>query len=168
MKKLMTACAVALVAAMANAAAVTWSSGTYTDGFKNPSNAKMTTAMGYEMIVSIFSDSTGSTLVTSSNSSSVNAMTGAISTTTADVLASDKTYYIKAVISDGTNVRDTDIYSFTTPSTGNAMVNFTTGAGIGGSSGWNTWTTTTPEPEPTSALLMVFGLAGLVLRRKRA
>ena len=168
MKKLITACAVAFVAAMANAAAVTWNSGTYAQGFTNPSGAKMTTAMGYEMVISVFSDSAGSTLVTSSNSTTVNAMSGAISTTTDDVLASDKTYYIKAVISDGTNVRDTDIYSFTTPSTGNAMVNFTTGAGIGGSSGWNTWTTTTPEPEPTSALMMLFGLAGLALRRKRA
>ena len=171
MKKLVTACAAIMMAVAANAAAVAWNSGTYTQGFTNPSGEKMTSAMNFDLVVSVFSDAAGTTLVTSNNSKTVNAMTGAISATTEDVLASDKTYYIQATISDGTKVSTTDIYAFTTPSTGNIGVNFTTGDGLTGATGntWGAWQDAgTPEPEPTSALLMVFGLAGLALRRKRA
>ena len=171
MKKLVTACAAIMMVVAANAAAVAWNSGTYAQGFANPSGEKMTSAMNFDMVVSVFSDSAGSTLVTSSNSKTVNGMTGAISTSTADVLASDKTYYIQATISDGTKVSTTDIYAFTTPTTGDAIVNFATGGGLTGATGntWGAWQDAgTPEPEPTSALMMLFGLAGLALRRKCA
>ena len=171
MKKLITACAAVMMAVVANAAAVSWNSGTYAQGFTNPDGEKMTTAMNFDLVVSVFSDAAGTTLVTSKNSKTVSAMTGAISAVTDDVLDGDKTYYIQAVISDGTNASTTDIYAFTTPTTGNAIVNFTTGGGLTGATGntWGAWGPAgTPEPEPTSALMMLFGLAGLALRRKRA
>ena len=55
--------------------------------------------------------------------------------------------------------------------TSTASIQFSTGNAssiINNDNNWSSYGTPTPEPEPTSALMMLFGLAGLALRRKRA
>ena len=168
MKKLMILAIAVASAACVHAAAVTWNSGVFTAGFSDPDGKKITAAMGYTMTVTFYEDSAMTKSVTTSSSSTVNGMTGAISDTTADLFAADTTYYVKAIIDNGTNMKETDVVSFATPGTGNASINFTTGAGL--SSGSPAWSSAgwQAAPEPTSGLLLLLGVAGLALKRKKA
>lgn len=55
--------------------------------------------------------------------------------------------------------------------TSTASIQFSTGNAssiINDTNNWSSYGTPAAEPEPTSALMMLFGLAGLALRRKRA
>ena len=51
---------------------------------------------------------------------------------------------------------------------GDGALVFDPAAGIGSAGAWTPVGTPSPTPEPTSALLMLIGAAGLALRRKRA
>jgi len=166
MKKLMIAAVAVAMAAVAQAAAVTWNSGTASAGFTDPDGNKITTVMGYTLTVSFFSDSAGTIKVTEGSTSTANGMTGAMTATTADLFSASTTYYAQAVITDGSYENKTDVLAFTTPGTGNANINFANGNGFATSGmKWNGWTAV---PEPTSGLLMLLGVAGLALRRRRA
>jgi hypothetical protein len=60
-----------------------------------------------------------------------------------------------------------------TQTPGATAAQFTFAAGnqstyLNNASNWSSYGTPAAEPEPTSALMMLFGLAGLALRRKRA
>jgi hypothetical protein len=96
-------------------------------------------------------------------------MTGAYSKTYSGYdFAASTTYYTKLVISSDAKIMESEIGSFTMPLNGNTSINFTTGAGFASSgsqwsaSGWQN------VPEPTSGLLLLMGVAGLALRRRRA
>lgn len=168
MKKIMMTAAFAMLACVANAAAVAWNSGTYSNGFVGPDGNTLKGATGYTMTVYFYSDAAGENLITESSVDAAKP-NGAFNTTTEYAeFATLTTYYTQAIITDGVNQLTTDIVSFTTLAQGNASINFTTGAGfdnevkVWDSAGWQA------VPEPTSGLLLLLGMAGLALRRKKA
>ena len=57
--------------------------------------------------------------------------------------------------------------AFMNPGSGNPVAQFTSEVGFGGATG-NNWQTMGAVPEPTSGLLLLLGVAGLALKRKRA
>ena len=162
----MIAFAAVAMAACVQAAAVTWNSGLYSAGFTSPEGTKVTAAMGYTITVSFFSDAAGENLIGTSSSSTVNGMTGAFSATTTDLFDNKSTYYVQAVMASADYTRETEILAFTMPDTGNGSLNFTTGLGFATAS--NQWGTYAAVPEPTSGLLLLLGMTGLALRRKKA
>ena len=166
MKKIMIALAAVAMAACVQAAAVSWTSGAFTAGFTNPDGGKVTTALGYTITLSFFSDASGETLLTTSSASTANGMTGAIAATTTGYEFSNKsTYYVQAVMENSDYIRETEILAFTMPDTGNATLNFATGDGFAVTG--NQWGAYAAVPEPTSGLLLLLGMAGLALRRKQ-
>ena len=166
MKKIMIAFAAVVMAACAQAAAVSWNSGIYNAGFTSPEGTKVTTAMGYTITVSFFSDAAGENLVATSSASSANGITGAFTgTVTGYDFANKSTYYVQAVMENSNYIRETEILAFTMPDTGDATLNFTTGDGLSVSG--NQWGAYAAVPEPTSGLLLLLGMAGLALRRKQ-
>ena len=101
--------------------------------------------------------------------------------TTSDDLAGDATYYAKVILTAGDSTLESQIVQIDTSAlTGSADVafalydelagvtalagqSFDPTYGVFTSSGW-----TGAVPEPTSGLLLLLGVAGLALRRKRA
>ena len=94
--------------------------------------------------------------------------------TNADLgLSGDTTYYVYAVVFDTDTISDTSNYIVTNIASGKTRddasslaTNFNLGSQA--SATWNAVKTSTDVPEPTSGLLMLIGMAGLALRRKRA
>ena len=176
MKKLLTIAGAVLLAGFANAAAVSWNTGAFKDGFADPDGNSLAGSTAYTIIVSFFSDAEGKNLVTSSTQTTAKG-NGAYNSKTADVFGSSTTYYVSAVLSanDGSASMEIGSTSFTTPGNGDVNVNFTTGAGFDSAtpkwpaSGWSTSGGGGGEgvPEPTSGLLLLVGGAMLALRRKQ-
>ena len=168
MKKILTIVGVALLTGGANAAVVSWNSGTFTEGFKDKNGNSLAQSTAYKMLVSFYSDSKGETLVTTSEATTAKP-NGAYSNKTGDVFSSDTTYYVSAVISatDGSSSLKSGLASFTSPLTGDVTINFATGSGFDtvakkwSADGWQS------IPEPTSAMLVMLGLCGLALKRKQ-
>ena len=169
MKKLMIIAGAMLLAVAANAAAVSWNTGAFSAGFAGPDGKTLANSELYTLTVSFYSDAAGKTLVTTSTQTKAKG-NGAYNSKTADVFDNGTTYYVSAILkaNDGSSQLTMDTVSFTLGDTGDSTINFTTGAGFDttsqkwASSGWQS------VPEPTSGLLMLLGMAGLALRRKRA
>ena len=175
MKKLMTIAGAVLLAGFANAAAVSWNTGTYSNGFVGPDGKTLASSTAYTMLVTFYSDAAGTTKVTESSATTAKP-NGSYTAKTADVFESDKTYYVTAILTANDNSASLELpmASFTTPGTGDGNVNFTTGAGFDSasskwspSSGWSTGGGSGGVPEPTSGLLLLVGGAMLALRRKQ-
>lgn len=172
MKKLLTLIGASLAIGFAHAAAVSWNSGTFANGFKGPDGNTLASSTAYTMIVTFYSDAAGNTVVGSESTVASAKPNGAYTAKTGDVFAAETTYYVKALIkaNDGSATWETAIASFTTAATGDVTINFTTGSGFDTvSQKWASggWETGGSVPEPTSGLLVALGLAGLALRRKR-
>ena len=85
-------------------------------------------------------------------------------------LSGDTTYYVYAVVFDTETITDASNYIVTSVASGKTRDNsssLNTNYNIGSQSS-ATWNSVAPVPEPTSGLLMLIGMAGLALRRKRA
>ena len=191
MKKLMIALAVAAIAAICNAATVNWSTGAMTlpDGAtysKNTTTAYLyaLTADQYNAIVAAWNNGSGADMskavsdyitgnsltseVNANNKASGKTSIAGTSSYATDATAygailinytgtDEKNYVFGNIASIGIENGDVDVYV----SALGSYVFGDTGA-MTTAAGWYA------VPEPTSGLLMLLGLAGLALKRKRA
>ena len=181
MKKLMIAAAIVCAAAFANAASASWGVGFINDVDGNLLGPSST---GYTATFNVYEDAALSILVTSASSSDWDE--GLATGDTADALinTTDTTYYGQIVIDHAGQTLKSDGFQFTTSTFSDsvdvfAMTDSSEIAGIekigGGdfdgangafeTNGGGSWGAV---PEPTSGLLMLLGMAGLALRRRRA
>ena len=192
MKKLIVAAAVVCAAAMSQAATFSWqsaaqvygptvanltteTSGSYGVGTATGDRMKAETTnngvtWNYVMILTSGSDSETLTgTVTDYKSNKINQN---VTTTTIDIPSDDSTKNIAwDIVITGTMTQDGKTWTYESDHiTGNGDFTslserkFTTG----GPTGWTITAPTSPVPEPTSGLLMLLGVAGLALKRKRA
>ena len=192
MKKLIIAAAVACVAALTQAATVSWTCA----GLLNSSGTTLTTGAGYIFCTKGTSQTTVAAvtaelaaltsadgLKTYLNDNSLIALKGAVSggeisvtgvdLATSGVPASTTGVKIFAVIVDDDTFGDDVKYVITTTSgnvktpaagtSNNAGFSLDGAAATASASNW-----TAAAPEPTSGLLLLLGVAGLALKRKRA
>ena len=166
MKKLLLVVTLAIAATFAQAAAVSWQATSIKDINGDAIGTKAESA-GWSAVCTIFA-ADGATIVGTSTDK-----TAAMSKFdgTVDGTAAGTTYYAQLVITDNLgNTITSEKAQFTTDSSATyGAINFTNGskfatatAKIDYASGW------TAAPEPTSGLLLLLGMAGLALKRKRA
>lgn len=172
MKKLIMALAIVTIAGITQAAAFKWTTqGLYApnaDGSVSTITAAEATGTWFASI-SLFSDAACTVAiegVTGNTGSSVNSMTSAIQGTFAGAefkFDNSTQYYaileLTYTTAEGTQTLITEPVSTTLKATGNTTLSFQTAISNA------TWSAV---PEPTSGLLMLIGMAGLALRRKRA
>jgi len=179
MKKLMIAAAIVCAAVMANAATISWAATkvyqpkteTAAEGYAaylfQVSQTVTTTAAEKAIKDGTFATFAAGALSTASTTATggimktgignYDASSGTVSWFT--VLLDDATY----AAADNYIVTATASQTFTSP-TGSKPVNF---GAIGTSYSWSSIKDPEPTPEPTSALLMLLGVAGLALKRKQ-
>ena len=180
MKKLMIVAAVLAIGFIAQAANVNWTTGALylpnPDGSWSSTQATSTTAGSWSIVVSFF-DSTqspfaaGGTLSDDSITDLTHALNGG-----ATGFENGKNYYMSAVLSyttdDYTFTKEFEKVAFTTKTSGASTANMQATALLATKMIDTTtplgWTITSNVPEPTSGLLMLLGMAGLALRRRRA
>ena len=172
MKKLMMALAVVAIAGMTQAASFKWTTQALyaptADGTVGTTVASEATGT-WLATVTLFSDEACTTPisgVTGNTASTVNAMSNALSDTFsgAEFKFDNSTVYYAVLdltytTAAGTQTLTTDVVSTKLKTTGNTQLNFSSAIANA------TWSAV---PEPTSGLLMLLGMAGLALRRKRA
>jgi len=182
MKKLMIMLGVVACAIGVQAAAVTWSTGKFQTANATGTGFSGSTLSGatdgaYLATIYFFTDSACENAVAgvTGNTDTTSTKTGkAFNGTTSDSFNAGSTYYTYLTILDNTTKSElkSGIASFTVDPLQDPIVNFWTGEGFNetfsgttgafASSGW------TAAPEPTSGLLLLLGVAGLALKRKRA
>ena len=191
MKKLMIALAAVAVGMMANAASYTWSSGgrifngTGASGSDNyvtgvTAYLMFESVVGVESLVSSFQSSaaTATSTVTAKAIATATVSDGAQISSTASYATTDsQTAYFVIFANDKMYVSNTAAanYNSLDPSEVNAInfgaqstpskLSFDSGTYATNGAGWYQ---AAAVPEPTSGLLMLLGMAGLALRRKRA
>lgn len=178
MKKLVIAAVAIAMGIVAQAANVNWSTGALylpnPDGTWSSTKATDTTAGSWTITVAFY-DAEGNAFAAGGTLSddSITALTSALNGS-ATGFDNSKDYFMSAVITYTTDEysfsKSFDKVAFTTKNTGMTSANMQQTTVLASQMidstkplGW----TVTPVPEPTSALLMVFGLAGLALKRRR-
>lgn len=172
MKKLILAVAIVCVAAVSNAAAVSWSITGVTD---SPANAKAAGWVAYFMDGSTYSafsalsaDQVGAYAAANYTyvATSVNARGVVSAGATSGSYSGGDSVSAYIVIFDSSDAASAEYYAVTALDTktvpGSGNLQFT--KAMSDTAGW----TTTAVPEPTSGLLLLLGMAGLALKRKRA
>lgn len=172
MKKIMIAFAIIAIAGMTQAASFKWTTQALyapnADG--SVSSTLAAEAAGtWSVTISLYSDAECTTAISGlagNTGSSPNLMTSAIQGTfTGPEFKFDNSTQYYAILEmtyttdAGTQTLTTDVVSTTLKSVGNTTLSFRSAIANA------TWSAV---PEPTSGLLMLLGVAGLALRRKRA
>lgn len=172
MKKMMMMLGAVAMAMGLNAATVNWQSGAV---YKTDSSAKVGKgATDYLVSVFFYTDAAGENAATglTGTLSLGTAGTGSKYSGSVDGFAAATTYYTQLVITTEGYEAKSEIVAFTTQGTGDTSLNFAEGTGFNTAYTFSTGTAgtwqATAVPEPTSGLLMLVGLAGLALRRRRA
>ena len=187
MKKIMIACAAVAIAAVAQAASIDWSVGmnwTMQSGAKAAEGTTVyliDSAYMSSIVAAISADGSldASTkgILGSSVTSGTRGKVSELTTTHAD-LTSGKAYDFAVLIIDTASVKDKTFYAVSaannqsayTVGTDEAMSISFNATAINGENAlsYANGTAWQAVPEPTSGLLMLVGLAGLALRRRRA
>lgn len=191
MKKLMIALAAVAVATVVNAATVNWASGTIfiasdADGttgsgasYRANANTRLVTAYLYSLTASEYADALtmstadlyttySSTTATKTQTSTAMGLANIAQTGLPDgSTESPQTVYGLVLYVDTKTAEGYEgVDAFVKSYVGTATWKDTTGSSFSNlASSQSTWTAV---PEPTSGLLMLLGMAGLALRRKRA
>lgn len=178
MKKLMIAMAVAMLGVVANAAAVTWAMSAITD---SPDNTKSAGWVGYyldagtytafealaaDQVAAYVSENALYSATTASNRGAIQLQVKSPATAfeAGDTMNGYLVLFDAASASDAKNFAYTGLKDGVIGAAGaNLTLNYGTFA-ASTKGGWQT----TAVPEPTSGLLMLLGMAGLALRRRRA
>lgn len=172
MKRLLTTLAVVVIAGMTQAASFKWTTQNLyapnADGSIGSTVASAATGT-WLATVTLYSDvdcTAPVTGVTGNVASIVNAMSNALGDTFggADFVFDNNTIYyaileLTYTTAAGTQTLTTDVVSTKLKTTGNTSLNFSSAIS---NASWSA------VPEPTSGLLLLFGLAGLALKRKCA
>ena len=170
MKKILIAAAIVCAAAYANAASVSWK----VTGAKDATGASLANSTDYTFSVSVYLASNDSIVGTKSTDTAGSPF--AQYDGTVDGVSANTSYY--AILEASANgyaladsIANTKFY-FTTDEEVTYSINLTSGAGLtsSGTGAWSasSWKATSAVPEPTSSILLLLGMAGLALRRKRA
>ena len=174
MKKIMIMLSAVAMAACVQAAAVQWSTGALyapmADG--SFSSTRLSGTWGtYEVVVNFYADNAGTmgaALTGITGNTDTSASLGNFSATTSDSFTAEKSYWAQVLVT-ATDKTDGKVYTMTSeavkfdmPVNGNGAVNFSNASAM--PSAWST----ADVPEPTSGLLLLLGVAGLALKRKRA
>ena len=165
MKKIMFALVIGCIAAFAQASTVKWSVTSIKDADGNLIGA---TSDKYSALVTFY-DSEGAAIAGATSSSTTsNAGSGMSGSWTGAALST--TYYADIVITEIAtgNTLTSEKAQFATSASATYSINFANGTGFstsGAKVNYNNWAA---APEPTSGLLLLLGVAGLALKRKRA
>ena len=184
MKKLMILAAAVVASVAANAAAITWGSGTVY--LADSSKAGKDAVTGYLFLIdattysTLAANETGAAMsdavyaaygssLSSATASKTTTAKGVANITDPTVYANGDTAYAAVLFIEGDNYMG-NVATYTLTSDLDASVGgmATTLFGNVGSSTTATAWSTAAVPEPTSGLLMLLGMAGLALRRRRA
>lgn len=164
MKKMVITLVVIGAAVITQAASVSWAA----TSVKDITGASAKSVTDWTVVCTIYA-ADGTTVVGTSTDTSSNAMSkfnGIVEGT-----ANNTSYFAQLVFTDGAgNTLTSEMAAFTTDSAAEyGDINFTTGAKFADATAKvdyaNGWVAV---PEPTSGLLLLLGMAGLALRRKKA
>ena len=181
MKKLMIAAAIVCAAAMSQAASVAWNNGSSAKivGLDGSTALSSTAAGNYNFAISLIAAADDSVVQTLSGSSAINSMSagalqgGSWSYTYGDDASNGDAFYILATMTvDGKNyemIIDNSWAITASDNTGKDTFTWAAGTygGLGTEGQTGKWVAQS-VPEPTSGLLLLLGMAGLALKRKRA
>ena len=182
MKKLMIAAAIVCAAVLSQAAQCNWSLSSVTD---SPSNTKaagwaeyLLAASDFEAFSKLDADKVAAFVAENAiatGETTKNARTGGVNAngSTGNIFATGQKANAFLVIFDNANAANSDYFAYT--ATKESLPVAESGAAISldwsdfatetaGQGGWKA----TTVPEPTSGLLLLIGMAGLALRRRRA
>lgn len=182
MKKLMILAAAVATSVMANAAAITWGSGTVT--LADSTKAGKDAVTGYLFLIdattysALAANTTGTAMsdavyaaygasLGSADASKATTAKGIANIADPTVYANGDTAYAAILYVEGDNYMG-NVATYTLTSDLNASVSglSLTLGGVDGAAA-TAWSTAA-VPEPTSGLLLLLGMAGLALKRKRA
>ena len=180
MKQLMIMLAVAFVTCVANAGAVQWNTGALylpnADGTWGNTKASGSTAGSWAIAVTFYADDNGSkgealTGLTGTSSTTMG-NTGTMTALTSDSFVAGTKYWIDAIVTYTSNAGVQTMNSlesyFITQNQGNTTVAFQATTKLNQKILVKGTTNFTAVPEPTSAMLLLLGVAGMALRRRRA